>query len=46
MGSTSLSTQATRAGLVAFNRSGTATDLDVAFDHFRIESEGDRIASR
>ena len=31
------------AGLIAFNRSGSSTDLDVAFDYFAIESEGDPI---
>jgi alpha-glucuronidase len=43
MGSATLSAEPTQAGLVAFNRGGSATDLQVAFDHFRIESEGDRV---
>jgi alpha-glucuronidase len=43
MGATTLSAQPARAGLFAFNRAGTATDLDVAFDHFRIESLGDPV---
>jgi alpha-glucuronidase len=43
IGSTTLSTEATHAGLVAFNRGGTSTDLDVAFDHFRISSHGDPV---
>jgi alpha-glucuronidase len=43
MGSTTLSAEPAQAGLVAFNRGGSATDLDVAFDHFRIESEGDPV---
>jgi alpha-glucuronidase len=44
IGSTTLSTEATQAGLVAFNRSGTSTDLEVAFDRFRISSHGDPVA--
>ena len=43
MGSTTLNVEATQAGLVAFNRAGTSTDLDVAFDHFRIASQGDPV---
>ena len=43
MGSTTLSAEPTRAGLVAFNRAGTSTDLDVAFDYFRIASRGDPV---
>jgi alpha-glucuronidase len=31
------------AGLVAFNRAGKSTDLDVAFDYFRIENRGEHI---
>ncbi|HWM00484.1 MAG TPA: DUF1349 domain-containing protein, partial [Nocardioidaceae bacterium] len=46
MGSTQLSSEPARAGLMAFNRQGTSSDLDVAFDHFRIESQGDRIFAR
>jgi alpha-glucuronidase len=43
MGSTTLSAEPARAGLVAFNRAGTSTDLDVAFDYFRIASRGDPV---
>ncbi|HYH90312.1 MAG TPA: hypothetical protein VEX67_13845, partial [Solirubrobacteraceae bacterium] len=43
MGSTALSAEPAQAGLVAFNRAGTSTDLDVAFDYLRIESEGDPV---
>jgi alpha-glucuronidase len=43
MGSTHLKTEPARAGLIAFNRAGTSSDLEVAFDHFLIESQGDRI---
>ncbi|MEK8106178.1 DUF1349 domain-containing protein [Micromonospora sp. M12] len=43
LGSTTLTTEPTKAGLLAFNRAGTSTDLDVAFDHFRIESRGEPI---
>lgn len=43
LGFTTLTTEPTKAGLLAFNRAGTSTDLDVAFDHFRIESRGERI---
>ncbi|MEU7608042.1 alpha-glucuronidase family glycosyl hydrolase [Micromonospora sp. NPDC049204] len=43
IGSTTLTVEATKAGLLAFNRAGTSTDLDVAFDYFRIESRGERI---
>ena len=46
MGSTTLEAEPTRAGLVAFNRGGTATDLGVAFDYFRIESRGDPVPAR
>ncbi len=28
---------------MAFNRAGNSTDLDVAFDYFRIESQGDPV---
>ena len=28
---------------MAFNRGGNSTDLDVAFDYFRIESQGDPV---
>ena len=43
MGSTTLNVEPAQAGLAAFNRAGTSTDLDVAFDHFRIESQGDPV---
>jgi alpha-glucuronidase len=43
MGSTTLSAEPAGAGLIAFNRGGSSTDLDVAFDHFRIESHGDPV---
>jgi hypothetical protein len=43
MGSTTLNVEATQAGLVAFNRGGTTTDLDVAFDAFRIASVGEAV---
>jgi len=45
MGATTLNAQPAQAGLFAFNRAGTSTDLDVAFDHFRIESLGDPVPS-
>ena len=41
MGAATLSVEPARAGLVAFNQAGGSTDLDAAFDYFRIESEGD-----
>jgi alpha-glucuronidase len=40
MGTTTLAAEATKAGVTAFNRGGTSTDLDVAFDYFRIASAG------
>jgi alpha-glucuronidase len=43
MGSTTLSAEPARAGLVAFNRAGSSTDLDVAFDSFHIASRGDPV---
>jgi hypothetical protein len=43
MGATTLNVEATKAGLVAFDRGGTTTDLDVAFDAFRIASTGDAV---
>ncbi|MEU8328770.1 alpha-glucuronidase family glycosyl hydrolase [Micromonospora sp. NPDC048839] len=43
IGSTTLTVEATKAGLLAFNRAGASTDLDVAFDYFRIESRGERV---
>ncbi len=44
MGTTTLGTEPTGAGLVAFNRAGTTTDLDVAFDYFHLESHGDPVS--
>ena len=43
MGATTLSAEPTGAGLMAFNRAGTSTDLDVAFDYLRVESLGDHV---
>jgi alpha-glucuronidase len=43
MGSTTLDAEPAHAGLLAFNRAGTSTDLDVAFDYFRIASRGDPV---
>jgi alpha-glucuronidase len=43
MGSTTLDVEPSGSGLVAFNRAGTSTDLDVAFDYFRIQGHGDQI---
>jgi regulation of enolase protein 1 (concanavalin A-like superfamily) len=43
MGSTTLNVEATQAGLVAFNRGGNTTDLDVAFDSFKIASVGEAV---
>ena len=43
MGATTLNVEATQAGLLAFNRGGNSTDLDVAFDYFRIASAGDAV---
>jgi alpha-glucuronidase len=43
MGSTTLDVAPTGSGLVALNRAGTSTDLDVAFDYFHIDSHGDPI---
>ncbi|MEU7799058.1 alpha-glucuronidase family glycosyl hydrolase [Micromonospora arborensis] len=43
IGFTTLNAEPTKAGLAAFNRAGTSTDLDVAFDYYRIESRGERI---
>ena len=45
MGSTTLNVEPAKVGLVAFNRAGTSTDLDVAFDYFRIASRGDPVPS-
>ncbi|MBE2319323.1 DUF1349 domain-containing protein [Solirubrobacter sp. CPCC 204708] len=38
---TSLNVEPARAGLLAFNRAGTSTDLDVAFEGFQVESVGE-----
>jgi alpha-glucuronidase len=43
MGATTLAQEPTGAGLVAFTRAGTATDLDVAFDHFHLQSHGEPV---
>ena len=40
---TTLGAEPVGAGMIAFNRNGTSTDLDVAFDFFEIESAGDPI---
>jgi alpha-glucuronidase len=45
MGSTTLNVEPAKAGLLAFDRAGNSTDLDVAFDYFRIASQGDPIPS-
>ncbi|MFU8853614.1 alpha-glucuronidase family glycosyl hydrolase [Micromonospora sp. SL1-18] len=44
MGSATLNVEPAKAGLVALNRGGTSTDLDVAFDYFRIGSKGDPVS--
>lgn len=43
MGSTTLDVDPAGSGLIAFNRAGTSTDLDVAFDYFRIKGQGDQV---
>ena len=43
MGSTTLNVDPVSAGALAFNRAGTSTDLDVAFDYFRIANLGDAV---
>ena len=43
MGSTTLDSEPIEAGLLAFNRDGTSTDLEVGFDFFRIRSQGDPV---
>ncbi|MBM0231325.1 DUF1349 domain-containing protein [Micromonospora sp. STR1_7] len=43
IGATTLSAEPTKAGLLAFNRAGTSTDLDVTFDYFHVESRGEPI---
>jgi alpha-glucuronidase len=42
---TTLNVDTPRAGVFAFNRGGTSTDLDVAFDYFHIASQGDAVPS-
>ena len=42
---TTLNVEPAKAGLLAFNRGGNSTDLDVAFDYFRIASAGDAVPS-
>jgi alpha-glucuronidase len=44
-GTTTLNVEPTDAGLFAFNRAGTSTDLEAAFDFFRIGSTGDVVPS-
>lgn len=44
-GATTLNVEPARAGLFAFNRAGTSTDLRVAFDAFRIASAGEVVPS-
>jgi alpha-glucuronidase len=43
MQSATLNVEPAGAGLVAFNRAGTSTDLQVAVDYFRIQSQGDAV---
>jgi alpha-glucuronidase len=43
MGTTTLNVEATQAGVLAFNRGGTTTDLDVAFESFKITSAGEHV---
>lgn len=45
-GTTTLSAEPERAGLMARSGDATATDLEVAFDWFRIHSRGDRVPAR
>jgi alpha-glucuronidase len=44
-GTTTLNVDTPKAGMVAFNRAGTSTDLDVAFDSFHVTSAGDPVPS-
>jgi alpha-glucuronidase len=44
MGATTMAEEATSAGLLAVNRTGPTTDLDVVFDHFHIRSHGEPVA--
>ena len=43
MGTTTLTPEPTGAGMLAFNRSGTSTDLGAAFDYFHLESKGEHV---
>jgi len=43
MGAAALAAEPTGAGPMAFNRAGASSDLDVAFDYFRIQSRGDPV---
>ncbi|HEY8338722.1 MAG TPA: alpha-glucuronidase family glycosyl hydrolase [Egibacteraceae bacterium] len=45
MGTVTLTAEPTQAGLVAFNRGSTATDLDVAFDYVRMANLGDPVGA-
>ncbi len=40
-----LNVEPSRAGLLAFNRGGTSTDLDVAFESFAVQSAGEVVPS-
>ena len=40
-----LNVEPARAGLLAFNRGGTSTDLDVAFESFAVDSAGEVVPS-
>ena len=40
-----LNVEPARAGLLAFNRGGTSTDLDVAFESFAVQSAGEVVPS-
>lgn len=44
-GATTLNVEPAKAGLFAFNRAGTSTDLQAAFDAFRITSAGEVVPS-
>jgi alpha-glucuronidase len=46
MGFTTLNVEPVHAGVVAFNRDGDSSNVDVAFDYFRVESLGDRVRSQ
>jgi regulation of enolase protein 1 (concanavalin A-like superfamily) len=42
---TTLNVDTPKAGVLAFNRGGNSTDLDVAFDYFHIDNAGDAVPS-